>query len=134
MAEHNDDATAGQHAPAWSYQPLQPEHVRWYWFKSPITKGTSCTTLKRRHVHGFAGRPAPPDAPSRGELWRFCDADSLACEAYYRQHQAEVERAWWQQQATLCKKAPATNIGGEGAVEHAPTDDTWEVQRVDVHA
>lgn len=115
-------------------------------------------------------RQAINDLPSRGELLRFCDSDSRACELFYRYvvlcithrtaclvayfpsciashhrrctphsaHQADVESAWWKQQAVLYKKAPAAGSSSSGAAapgvqdvggagRFPSVDSTWEV-------
>ncbi len=131
-------------------------------------------------VFPASARQAINDLPAKGDLLRFCDSDSRACEVYYRYaawcvhtwwyrtviasswflysfytpcttmhpdtfqhnppshraHQAEVESAWWKQQAVLYKKAPAaaSNTNAAAGVEDTgvegrfpAVESTWEV-------
>ncbi|KDD74607.1 hypothetical protein H632_c1187p0, partial [Helicosporidium sp. ATCC 50920] len=77
-------------APAqqWEYAPLSADQVRWYWYKAAFSP---------------VGLRSLPVVPHRGDLWRYCEADSLRLEEDYRASEAELEREWWDEQAAVAR-------------------------------
>lgn len=67
----------------WSYAPLTPEEVRWFWTKP---------SLSLKAVYQL-------DVPHRAHLLRYCDKDNIRLERAYRDQAENIERAWWEEQA-----------------------------------
>ncbi|CAG9461893.1 unnamed protein product [Pedinophyceae sp. YPF-701] len=65
-----------------NYTPLTGDEVRWYYSTKPFSK-------------------AVPEVVSKGDFYRFCDADSRAIEAAFQQDRHEIERAWWAEVAEM---------------------------------
>ena len=63
-----------------------PIVVRWYSYRNPW--GQSKDTQEA------------PEIPHRGSLLRFCQGDSDALEAAFSSRKAELERAWWEEEAS----------------------------------
>lgn len=56
---------------SFAYQPLDTDHVRWYWLKPNFDAKTAVKSVQ-------------PDVPHRADIQRFCDADNATLEEGYR--------------------------------------------------
>ncbi|CAL8470099.1 g9641 [Coccomyxa elongata] len=80
----------------WSYEPLRPEQLRWYWNKQPYSLKAVYQT----------------DVQHRAHLQRFGDADNVALEKAYRERLDQLERAWWEEEAELSTGPAEQGQGG----------------------
>ncbi|KAK9852138.1 hypothetical protein WJX84_007417 [Apatococcus fuscideae] len=97
MASARQSADGSTPERPWTYQPLAPDEVRWYWATGPLS-------LKAWYKADILGK---------GSYLRFCRTDSLSLEMAYRKQADDLERAWWDEHGQLAAAKGRTLEGEE---------------------